>query len=1076
MPFSVAEAARLEKAILREGSRADSNWEALVLSACEWYAAERKSADPTLTPEVLAFLCETIRSADDLIAKQLAAGVLLLAQQEQPGKKHGIAFAARFAMGRIKTLTQSRLGWTSISLSEKDRQDALALFDAAKEDRSYTVSELVENATLFVRQYQNDSGIFGKLASDLSFLIQMISRHDLPAAQEEVARAALTYFAVSSDAIPDDLGFVGLIDDVFVVKHALALIDPSRATFIEQLDQLIIDWPFVREVQLWMKGLERSRRLTEFELFHSMLIQHAIATKNSVAVVGADPKRIRTIVGFIAGLATTREHIGTGSLPDFKQGEKLTNVEGEAVVLFDTYGTLNGTTFLESSLPHEITHFRFLARKPGRQKTLDAWNVKCIRPISDIGSFRRSDEDRAGRGGSAIFAPDSVPLGVLERLLASPRPIVLPPKRSTVLVVGALGESRQFLADTRLFAKSLLDVLPTGQYRVAEDGPEFSYWSATHDSHPPVLAFVRTTADAVAVTDGGGSVCAVISNVDADSSDATNLTRISSQGLPVLGFVRTSDYESAGQLSEKGYRFWQWSTHSLERLTKTEANDDLAIEERCLRESLWAKTKPLEVTLPGLVEAHSALQNLHSHVGERDDEMLRLAVGEGFSTLVRICRTIMPVNGTRVELQRSLDDFSSSLKRGSGWWPKEIVSLGEAAFESLRFSFLTLCNGNPKYEALREWLEDNPGAYAIGRCDQHHEMASRFSTHVPHGSSKVILPAWLNRDRMSRFLFPPAVSEVALLLYGPEQQWFAAAERRDVNAQSRTRAFVRKSPVSSGNVPKDEPFTTTKLDPVFEPDAVVIQTRRLRALEYMKTVNGEPVSARLVHFGSGHWAAFTEMHRVYTITHLLERGNEQGEDQIRETLPDQLQIGDRVLLLTGTDRDLLRDEVDKVAPSGCRHSAAAWQRALRKYSRQCSVSTLVERLSKMGCNRTPATIQHWLHDDLMIAPRSETDLHTILAVTDDDGLRAELRNCVEAVKTLRSLHLKIAIAIGRRVLTRAKDWLESGAAADELLELEDQLVLVTVESVDSEPISVPRPIANRLQEPRSYGRAAGAGN
>ena len=51
----------------------------------------------------------------------------------------------------------------------------------------------------------------------------------------------------------------------------------------------------------------------------------------------------------------------------------------------------------------------------------------------------------------------------------------------------------------------------------------------------------------------------------------------------------------------------------------------------------------------------------------------------------------------------------------------------------------------------------------------------------------------------------------------------------------------------------------------------------------------------------------------------------------------------------------------------------------------------------------------------------------------------------------------------------ATKWLDAGAAPDELMEIEDRLVLVTVESIDPDPIDVPRRLVNHIQEERWHG-------
>ena len=225
------------------------------------------------------------------------------------------------------------------------------------------------------------------------------------------------------------------------------------------------------------------------------------------------------------------------------------------------------------------------------------------------------------------------------------------------------------------------------------------------------------------------------------------------------------------------------------------------------------------------------------------------------------------------------------------------------------------------------------------------------------------------------------------------------------------------------------------------------------------------MSARLVQFAGGHWAAFTELHRVHTVTHLV--GVERSrDDEIRETVASELVPGDLVLLLRGTDRDALREAVDAVAPSGTRDIAAVWQRALQRYASSRTTDELVRRLATAGCRRTRGTVERWLVDDSMIGPRGADDVRAILSVTRDDELSAALATCLTAVSTLRGLHVKMAGVLAARVRERARQWLDAGAVPDELVEIEHRLVLATVESLDEQLLDVPRALANRLQSDR----------
>jgi hypothetical protein len=173
-----------------------------------------------------------------------------------------------------------------------------------------------------------------------------------------------------------------------------------------------------------------------------------------------------------------------------------------------------------------------------------------------------------------------------------------------------------------------------------------------------------------------------------------------------------------------------------------------------------------------------------------------------------------------------------------------------------------------------------------------------------------------------------------------------------------------------------------------------------------------------------------------------------------------------VLLLRGTHRDALREEVDAAAPVGTRSAAATWQRALTRYAVGRSIDQLVEQLNEAGCRRTVGTVERWMEDDSMIGPRSADDVRAILTITRDGELSGALDSCLTAISTLRGLHVRMARVLAARVLDRAREWLDAGAIPEELVEVEDRLVLATVESIDPARINVPRGIANRLQDER----------
>ena len=60
-------------------------------------------------------------------------------------------------------------------------------------------------------------------------------------------------------------------------------------------------------------------------------------------------------------------------------------------------------------------------------------------------------------------------------------------------------------------------------------------------------------------------------------------------------------------------------------------------------------------------------------------------------------------------------------------------------------------------------------------------------------------------------------------------------------------------------------------------------------------------------------------------------------------------------------------------------------------------------------------------------------------------------------------------ALAEQVIRRAREWAVAGATPDDLVEIEDRLMLATVEFVDPDEIELPTNIVNRLQEATWHG-------
>ena len=321
---------------------------------------------------------------------------------------------------------------------------------------------------------------------------------------------------------------------------------------------------------------------------------------------------------------------------------------------------------------------------------------------------------------------------------------------------------------------------------------------------------------------------------------------------------------------------------------------------------------------------------------------------------------------------------------------------------------------------------------------------------------------------MERLLIPPVAQNMTLALYGPERAWYQTLIERRRRAEGLVSELVRQGsaiPLPAQDTRPIPPPPPPKVDdPIV--DEVVDRFRRARVLRHFDGGDAnENVPARLVYFTGGHWAAFGPKHRVNTVVHSRVSGG-SDEPTLNTVAASDLGPGDLVVMVRGSDREALRHEADRELPSGIRDTAAEWRRALRRFlDAGQTPSELKRRLGQQGCHRSWPTIRAWLDDDgAAIGPKDDETLEAIQKATVDAELTSKLKDCREAIRRIRGTHLRVAHRLATKVLERVQEWLDIDTPPDQLVEVEERLVLLTVEVIDPESTQVPRSALNQFHE------------
>ncbi len=1079
MALTFGEVAQIEQRLASDGrSTSTEEVEELLREVDSWLRRPRIDGDRNFDSKSLAALSTVARKHDDDRARALAIGALVFAHRERDRHPDRVRFALKFATERIAALAGTSPLWQITRLSPEEEADARALFDVARGDTSYTDTELAASVEEFVDDYARDGSLFGALAADLSYLVECVIDPAFDTMKKEVARAALTYFAVVSDAIPDDLGFVGFLDDAFVVTKAMEEIHPERARLSALLEDVIQRWPFVRDVVFEAGGSERP--LSEFMLVNAALLLDDVCVRDGspgAVLVVPDAGPLPFLIGFVRALHEATRNSSPSTSNEFAEGERLVNRETGAEVTFHSYGIPATAGGWVTRTAAEATHFRFVV-PPSRH----GGEVIQSRQIADVRSFARSTKRQGKlRRGSVIFARDHVGLGALERLTGATEPVMLPARCGVVIVVAPFVATRALASEMSLYGTPLVDVLPIQQATVRDSGVETRAWSTDAPGGAPMMTIVKSTAEAAAIVDDlQHDVVAVVSPVRPETTDATNLSRIARQGVPVVGLAREFDVDTHDHLASERFGFWGWDERWFGALRwptedETARNHPIARFEAAMKWHLRARPSIEVLDVPELTELHRRLERFSTTLSETGhDTILNFSI-HAWALFLTLCKAVVPLDERRsAEFEEQLDALLAAILEADNWWTDSTLDVARNVWEAFGPAFAAIQRETPKWAALLSWCRRNPSGIVITKGTMKADLSIRpESAHVscvdaatfrgPVGNA--LLPAWFGADRMRRLLFTPGVEHLTLVLHRAELQWYEALQRRRSGCMRQVRQLIQtRGRFSALRVPAEE--TTQTVESIVSiPDEIDHSGRHARALRSLREDGPDDVDARLVYFSGGLWAAFSPSHPVQTATHLLDQIDDTGlSAELRDVTAADLEVGDHVLLLRGSDRDALREAVDAEAPAGSRGSASEWRRALRRWvDSGRSAEEVAEGLARLDCRRTIVTVRRWLEDELMIGPRDEdTDVAAIARLTGDRVLASAEAACVAAIRLLRGLHLRVAHRLAEQVVSTVRERMRAGLLEDDLVAVDNRFVLVVVEGIAPEPVSVARGKANRL--------------
>lgn len=999
-------------------------------------------------------------------ARELARGALLLAigsalPEIEDDERNACLEAA------VVEIETSAAGSSPsrITLNEEVRGKALAIFDRLQTPGAHAYSDdsLISSVETFSARVPSAPGIpMSRFLDDLRFLAKVLGGTGRPTADRTLARAALAYFADQDDAIPDELGLVGLLDDAFIARTTADRIEPTRASTNAAMDLVLAKWPFLHRLRLDHAGQEWNPSTGTLLNLGAMLLPTQPVRS---AIVVPTPGILALMLAMLAAFAQLYEDASVSRVFRPPPGTFVAPAGDErSKVEIAGY-----TDAQQQQVPSDLATYVQLTYRPRRGE-----QINQFRPVEVLDRYVRVRAPTRLLRTELHDAADQTSLGALERLFGLDRPFRRPRSGGRIVAVAPYGVSEQLLSQLSLFGAPLIDVLPSG--RTDAEG-DLQPWGAARGE--PALLVTNTSSDAARLIEKMPGHAQLIATLDTADRDENALARVLDQRASATIVVPERAFEVQDHLATQGFEFLDWNsdgiTASESPSRRTSATSHpLRRAETAILDDLSRRLVLQPAVLDENDAAWASLSALKRSVkAEYDDDILpEIAdwIEEAFSLLYALdaLPVVLPeLSDDGDELRAKHGDLHRRLESARTWSAatrKAAIAL-EVSIGNL---LAVLSARNPKREGILSALQSYPEALVDCADARWAALAQAGIVDAarrarrPEPQLPVVRFEWLRQARLSKVALPPCGSPALFILYQSAARALTRLQRyRRARVDRHWSDQHRWKGLAARPARIDAPADKANEDSV-EDWALTLRGRQLERALSRGAQSEELVETTLVQFVDDWYAFFSPDRVIYTATHLMDKtGSESAE--LREKLARQLVPGDLVVMIEGSDRDVIRDHADRHLPPGMRDLARTWHRALlRAQATLGSERAVIDLLRAYGCHVTDQTIRAWLRSSTQIGPMASEHLDAIAHATGDLELTDNLEECRRAIGIVRSEHQRASQEIARRVFEQVRNEFARGREHDAAL-LDDQVRILTVERIQLETARVPPSEANRVR-------------
>lgn len=860
------------------------------------------------------------------------------------------------------------------------------------------------------------------------------------------ARAALRYVADEHDVVCDSSGFLGLLDDIYVIEWAYAVVE-NQTRCLPLLRGMLQQFPFVADLALVGEPPEPLDCYSQYVA--SAVLEGLFNAAEPALLIVRETGPYCLIASFLAAVHAAR--MESNELPHPVQGWTI----GDHIVVGDGAdrfkATYEGVVDLPTTkkfclgvrgsatitVPLDIAPYMARSALPHKRLSsgneLSSWlKTRHLDPLVNLtGSSRRRAENQ-----DCILLLG--PRHKLDEYAACIRP---------------LGSTPAALLGMRYVAG---DSVAEDMKGSASDTPYIFACSDADTAHELIRRPPPHVRKWHVIVDGARAGVALLASLRTDGEPSIP---------PLCVLSELHDREAAAELASNDLSVWYLEDQDVEAPPlvprgRISSNDGVA---RALARqgNHWATAKRVHEARNDLLEKLSDWMRGAAETSEGADHRkgLELAASAFMQRALALPFRSEMTDQVLAQMARAIA------------MQAQVLRLYDPQAAELHEIFAPALEGQvPEYARTSELnrlaagVSDDEAVAVVCRSARLAEECTAASRTVPQlrrfswmnieglrrtaPYDRVIVPGWLDRLSMRELANNGYGSQLDLMLLPFEQRWFdstMAASRRWENwiEQKSASQLASLALRISGTSPRSTLWETQTgarvhrveeaapaLNDVAEevPEFEKLEARAVDALHRM-VMQGKQhhptASAQLVLFENpGAYAYLPPGGKVIVLSRpQVDERQQPGKADVERMLFKSvaaLQPGDLLALSSGSDRDLIDARADQFieGAASVRRMAGRWKTAVRTHLERTGIepTEFARRMKDAGQPRGAATIRSWISTTQTVAPRNFRETVPLLArLTADPGFADSVPEVLAAIDLIYRARALAAEAIVREL-------------------------------------------------------------